>query len=113
MITEHDVRRNGGSILLGIAVGNAVLDVVSTEGLLQECLNLLETPHRGLVDTRMGTFGAYPVSLNLHHDESVSIFIDGPDFESSRNQSAGIYLEKGELRRLLVEVLQGSKEEAK
>jgi len=106
MIAGHDVRRNGSSILLGIAVGNAVVDVVANEGLLHECLNLLETPHRGLVDTNMGTFGTYPVSLNLHHDDSVSIFIDGPDFELSRNQSAGIYLGKDELRRLLVEVLQ-------
>jgi hypothetical protein len=69
-------------------------------------MTLLDTPHRGLVDTNMGTFGNYPVSLNLHHDDSVSIFIDGPDFEPSRNQGAGIYLEKDELRRLLTDVLQ-------
>ena len=113
MITTHDVRRKDSSILLGIAVEAAVLDIVTSDAQLEDCVKLLEGPHSGLVSTRMGTFGTYPVTLNLHHDGRVSIFIDGPQFEQCREQCSAIWLGKDELRRLLVEVVQGKGAEAK
>jgi hypothetical protein len=94
MIRELDVHRHGEAILLGIAVENAVLDVVTSVALLRECLDLLESPHSGLVSSRLGYFGDYPVTLNIHHDEAVSIFIDGPQFHPPRSQGAGVYLSK-------------------
>jgi len=107
MITDHDVRRHGSNVLLGIAVGNAVLNVLTSDNLLKEWLNLVDRPHGGLVETRMGSFGQYPVSLNLRGDESVSIFVDGPVFDPSKGQAAGIYLERAELKQLLADVLHG------
>jgi hypothetical protein len=101
VITDLDVRRRGGTILLGIAVEHAVLDVETNTALLRRCVELLESPHSGLVDCQLGHFGSFPVTLNVHHDDSVSIFVDGPDFESFRNQGAGLYLSKEEAQRAL------------
>ena len=105
MITDWQVQRRGEAIILGIAVEHAVLDVVTHRGLLISCLAMLQSPHQGLVDTRMGQFGEFPVTLNLHHDDTVSIFIDGPDFTSGRNQSAAIWVEKDRLQQILKEVV--------
>jgi len=66
---------------------------------------MLESPHLGLVDTRIGQFGEFPVTLNLHHDDTVSIFVDGPDFDSGRNQSAAIWVDKYRLQEILREVV--------
>jgi hypothetical protein len=109
MIVNRDVRRIGDNILLGIALENAVLDIFTNDAQLQECLEMLEKPHRGLVYTKIGTFGIYSITLNLHHDDTVSMSVDGPDLDGSRNQSTGIWLEKEELRGLLAEVLAGGK----
>jgi hypothetical protein len=109
MIIERDIQRIGGNILLGIALENAVLDIFTNDAQLRECLEMLGMPHRGLVFTKIGTFGIYPITLNLHHDDTVSMSVDGPDFDQTRNQSAGIWLEKEQLRALLAEVLAGGK----
>ncbi|SRR6266849_2892546 len=106
-MTEHQILRKGTSILLGIALDNAVLDIVTDVPLLENCLKLLRDPHRGLASTNIGTFGIYPVTLNLHSDHTVSIFVDGPDFEASRSQSSGIFPQKEDLERLLVKALEG------
>jgi hypothetical protein len=106
MFTERDIRRQGENILLGIALGDAVLDIFTNDAQLKECVKLLSEPHRGLVFAQIGTFGIYPITLNLHHDDTVSMSVDGPDFDQSRNQSAGIWLEKEELRQLLIEAMQ-------
>ena len=105
MITDWQVQRKGDAFILGLAVEHAVLDVVTDRPLLAGCLTMLDSPHVGLVDTRMGQFGEFPVTLNLHHDDAVSIFIDGPDFDSGRNQSAAIWVEKPKLQAILREVL--------
>ena len=105
MITERQVRRKGEALLLGIAVEHAVLDIVTDRSLLTSCLTMLGSPHTGLVETRMGQFGEYPVTLNLHHDDTVSIFVDGPDFDPPRNQSAAIWVDKDKLRDILQEVV--------
>src|SRR5437667_9126187 len=94
MTTGHQIQRKDTSIILGIALENAVLDVLTDEALLQNCLKLLRESHRGLVYAPMGTFGVYSVTLNLHHDDTVSVFIDGPDFDPCRTQSAAIWLRK-------------------
>jgi len=109
MIIERDIRRVGENILLGIALENAVLDILTNDPQLQECIEMLEKPHRGLVFTKIGTFGIYTITLNLHHDDTVSMSVDGPDFYQARNQSAGIWLEKEQLRELLAEVLADGK----
>jgi hypothetical protein len=107
MITSHHILRQGTCIVLGIALENAVLDILTDESLLQNCLELLREPHRGLVYTKIGAFGIYPVTLNLHHDDTVSMSVDGPDLNQSRNQSTGIWLGKEELQRVLLEAVQG------
>lgn len=107
MITDWQVQQRGEAIILGIAVGCAHLDVVTTRDLIFSCVKMLESPHDGLVDTRMGQFGELPISLNLHHDDSVSIFIDGPDFDAGRCQSAAIWVEKDRLAAILKQVING------
>ena len=105
MISDWQIQRRGESLILGIAVQHALLDVVSDHSLLAGCLAMLESPHQGHVDSRMGRFGEFPVRLNLHHDETVSIFVDGPDFDAGRCQSAAIWIDKDRLRDILQEVL--------
>jgi hypothetical protein len=106
IMKTHQVMRKGTSVLLGIALENAVLDVVTTESQLGECLKLLKGQHRAHVFTQMGTFGNYAVTLNVDDGDTVSIFVDGPWFEPTRSQSAAIWLAKEDLRRLLMEAIQ-------
>jgi hypothetical protein len=56
----------------------------------------------------MGSFGCYSISLDVDKDGTASIFVDGPYFEPTRNQSAAIWVGKEELRRLLVEAARGT-----
>ena len=105
MITQWHIERNGEALMLDIVVKNtALLEIVSDHASLARCLQMLESPHVGLVDTQMGRFGVFPITLNLHHDDTVSIFIDGPDFNTPRNQSAAIWVEKARLCEILREV---------
>jgi hypothetical protein len=108
MIRDHQIQRKNNSILLGIALDNAVLDIVTTDMQLRECLTLLTEQHRGLVRPQIGTFGSYAVALNIDNDDTVSLFVDGPYFEQTRSQSAAIWLGKDDLRRLLIEALEGA-----
>ncbi len=104
-VIDHYIWRNGANIVLGIALENAVIDVLTDVPQLERCLQLLREPHVGLVDTRMGTFGDCVVTLNFSADDIVAIVIDGPYYERSRNQSSGIWPDKEDLERLLVEAL--------
>jgi hypothetical protein len=108
MIKTHQVLRKGTSILLGIGLDNAVLDVMTSESQLRECLKLLQEPHRALVYTQMGTFGNYAVTLNVDNGDTVTVMIDGPNFDPCRTQSAGIWLAREDFQRLLVEALEGA-----
>jgi hypothetical protein len=92
---------------LGIAVEHAVLDIETNEELLKNCLALIDSAHRGLVDCKMGKFGSWPVTMIAHADESVTVFADGPLFEASRNQSAGLYLSKDDAKRAINAALSG------
>ena len=105
MIKTHQILRKNNSILIGIALDNAVLDIVTSETQLRDCLKLLQERHRGSVRPQIGTFGTYAVALNIDNDNTVSLFVDGPYFEPTRSQSAAIWLGKEDLRRLLVEAL--------
>ncbi len=105
MITDWQVQRKGEAIILGIAVEHAVLDIVTHSGLLTTCLTILGSHHVGLVNTPMGQFGDFPVTLNLDHDDTVSIFVDGPDFMPGRCQSAAIWVDKEQLQEILREVI--------
>lgn len=105
MIREWDVRRHEDAILVGLAVDAAVLDFKTTVAILRECLVFLDSPHQGLVSLRIGTFGDFPVTLNMDHDDSLSIFLDGPEFEPFRSMSAAIWLSKEELRSVIREAL--------
>lgn len=108
MITVQQVLRRGDDVLLGIGLEKAVLDVLTSDGQLEECLQALRKPHRGLISVTLGTFGIYPITLNLHNDDSTSIFIDGPEFDECRTQAAAIWLQKEELEQLLVEALKAT-----
>ncbi|MEW4561917.1 hypothetical protein AB1K70_05285 [Bremerella sp. JC770] len=105
MPTEFHVIRQGQKLLVGIGLDNAVLDFVTTCHLLVEALRVLEEPHQGLVSCQLGSFGIYSVTLNLHQDDSVSIYVDGPAFASARNESVGIWLQKEKLHGILAEAL--------
>src|SRR5262245_26574742 len=98
MIRDYQIQRRGDVILVGIALDNAVLDFETTESLLRDCLAFLDAPHKGLVDMGIGKFGEFRVRLNMHHDDSLSIFVDGPPFEPQRNLSAAIWLSKQDVR---------------
>ena len=110
MLHDLQVLRRGDSVLLGIAVESAVLDIETNETALRNCVALLDAPHRGLIDCRLGQFGPFPVTFMLHADESVTIFIDGPPFEQHRTQSAGLYLSKDDARKVLATALGNSLE---
>jgi hypothetical protein len=104
-IRDHQILRQGNNILLGIALDDAVLDIETTAQQLRECLKVLQESNQALLRPVLGNFGIYPIAVNVD-DNTVSIFVDGPDFVQSRNQSAAIWLDKEDLRRLLVEALQ-------
>ena len=101
MIREYDIRRRADAILIGIALEHAVLDFETTEGLLRDCLAFLDTPHHGLVHMGIGKFEQLPVTLNMHHDDSLSIFVDGPPFEPQRELCAAIWISKDDLRGVI------------
>jgi hypothetical protein len=108
VLREHHIRRRDDAILLMMAVESAVLDVETDEKRLRECLALLDAPHLGgLVSTPLGKFGPFDVMLNIYHDDSLSVFVDGPDFEESFNQSAAIWLSKEDMRRIIGSALSG------
>lgn len=108
MICNYDIRRQPDSILIGIALENAVLDFVTTDELLQECLSFVDTPHRGSADLSIGSFGPFGVTLNKGDDDQLSIFIDGPSFEPTRELCAAIWSSKDELRKVVKAALSGS-----
>ena len=106
-ITAHDIRYRNADTLVGIAVENAVLDIVTNDALMRACLKVLSEPQAGLVSPQLGTFGPYAVTLNVQSDDTVSVFIDGPEFDPSREQCSAIWLGKEELRKLLTHALEG------
>jgi hypothetical protein len=107
VIREYDIRRRADAILIGIALEQAVLDFETTEELLRDCLTFLDTPHHGLADMSIGTFGQHAVTLNIHPDDSLSIFVDGPSFEPNRELCAAIWLSKKDLRSVVEAALSG------
>lgn len=108
MIKTYKITRKGHDIILGIAVRDSVLDILSNVARLQECLQALRHTHDGLVSLQIGTFGNYPVTLTLLHNDAVSVLVDVPNSEKSRSQSAGMRLGKEDLQRLLAEAVQAS-----
>jgi hypothetical protein len=107
MIRECDIRRSGDLILVGIALDHAVLDFETTERLLRDCLIFLDAPHRGPADMAIGKFGPFGVTLNMHRDGELSIFVDGPPFEPQRELCAAIWLSKLDLREVIAAALSG------
>lgn len=105
MITVKQIVRRDGQLLLGIGLESAVLDVLTTDDDIDKCLQELRKPSRGLISITLGTFGIYPITLNVQNDELVSIFIDGPDFDKLRTQCAAIWIRKEELEQFLIEAL--------
>jgi hypothetical protein len=107
MITDCQIQRRDGLLILGIAIDNALLDVVTDVTRLAECLAMLRLPYLGLVSARMGHFGDFAVTVNLFDDDRVSIFIDGPQFEIGRTQSAAIYVDKEGLCKVIETAING------
>ena len=110
IITDHQAQRKGDEIILGLAVPNAVMDIVTTVQLLGDCLRLLTKPHQGLVHTTIGRFGIFPVTLNLDNHDTVSIFIDGPDFDQGRVQSSAIWPDKKSLYKIVKTILENGQQ---
>jgi hypothetical protein len=109
MIRECEIRRRGDLILVGIALDHAVLDFETTDGLLRDCLAFLDAPpHRGLADMAIGKFGPFRVRLNIHHDGSLSIFVDGPPFEPQRELCAAVWLSKQDMCDVITKALSGA-----
>jgi hypothetical protein len=106
MIRTHQIQRKADEILIGIALDNAVLDFVTNAALIRNCLKLLGERHQGAVRPQIGNFGNYAVAINIDNANTVSLFVDGPYFEMTRNMSAALWLGKEELQRLLAEALQ-------
>lgn len=102
---DYQVQRSRDNVILGLAVQEAVLDIVTTKTLLQNCLHLLTQPHHGLVDTPMGNFGEFQVTLNLDADDAPSIFVDGPRIDESRVQSSAIWPDKESLVEIIEAIL--------
>jgi len=76
------------SYFLAIAVADSSgSGYVGDHALLAKCLTLLETTTRWLVHTRWADLGI-SYYLNLHHDDTVSIFVDGRISTPHSNQSA-------------------------
>ena len=113
MITTYQVLRENDSILMGIGFENAVLDMVTSEAQLRECLQMLEERHNGWARRQVGTFGGYRVTCNLGDDDVVTILVDGPSFVSARRQSAVLWVSKDDWRRLLMEALEGGCDRAR
>src|SRR5690606_26856885 len=76
---QNYLQRDGDRLMLQLAIESAVLDIVSDRATFLDCMAVLDAPHQGLVHCRMGSFGPFTVTLNLNYDDSVSIFVDGPD----------------------------------
>lgn len=103
MKKHYQIQVSGSSILLGLSVGVAVLDVLTNDLLLERCQEMIAS-HRGdLSHTQMGSFGVYDVTLNLHADGQMSLFIDGPDFSPGLSQSAAIWPERDTLLKAIAE----------
>jgi hypothetical protein len=106
-ITDWQLIVREGKLLLGLAVPGAILDIESDRETLTRCLRLLEGPPDGARDLEMGRFGPHAIHLNRHVDDTVSIFVDGPNFAQGRRQSAAIWVDKESLCSVLREIAAG------
>ena len=115
-MSDWQVSRHGERILLGLAVPGAVLDVFTDEDRMRQALQLLETPQDCHVDVVIGAFGPFPITLNVHRSGEVSLFVDGPTIEPSREvdgafdagrvKSAAIWVDREWLSRVIREALE-------
>jgi hypothetical protein len=111
MIKTCQIRRTSdGGIILGIAYGDAIMEILTNDAQLQKCLKMLEQHQDGLISLKFGMFGDYPVVLNLRSNGVASVFIDGPSNDKHRNQCAGIMLAREDLERMLTDAVNGTKE---
>ncbi|MBI5722451.1 MAG: hypothetical protein HZA50_00720 [Planctomycetes bacterium] len=108
MIKDYQVQTRGDKILLGLAIDYALLDVVTDRLLLANCKKLIETPHNGLVFTQLGTFGHHPVMLNIHANDEIALFVDGPEFNEGRTQSVAIWVDATSLLKIINELINNS-----
>lgn len=109
LIAHWQLEEREGRLLLGIAIQHAVLDINTDAATLAQGLQLLESPPNGLRHMAIGLFGSMEVTLNHHHEGTVSIFVDGPDFSPNRNQSAAIWVDRDNLCAVFREAISKSK----
>jgi hypothetical protein len=110
-ITDRDIRYENNRILLSIALQESVLDIDSDLSALQAAITFLHQTSEELRTMTLGSFGIYPISLVSLSSEQVCIFVDGPNFQKSKTQSAGVYFwkdERFELESLFLEAIQGA-----
>lgn len=97
------IQVNDSKILLGFSVGVAVLDVETNDAMLENCQKLIANHDGRACDVAMGVFGPFPVTLNVHPDGTLSVFIDGPDFTNGRCQSAAIWPDRKDFVEAIAE----------
>ncbi len=105
MIKDYQVQHKGEEIILGLALENAVMDIVTNMSQLKNCLDILSEPQDSFINCPIGKFGNFQITMNLHHDDTVSIFVDGPSFKEDRVQSFSIWPEKESLKRIIESII--------
>ncbi|MBE7467380.1 MAG: hypothetical protein HS116_28235 [Planctomycetes bacterium] len=104
---DYQVQREGENTLIGIGIPHAVLDIKTNQTLLLTCLDAINTFDRSrTVSTTFGSFGDYPITLNLSAEGQASIFIDRPWFQPDRVQSAAIWLPISDLKAIIEKALE-------
>src|ERR1035437_1504209 len=104
-MADYQVQKKDDELLIGIAANDAVMDIRTTLKQLSECRRLLEDKDNRTNDARLGSFGTFPVILNLDKSGRVSLFIDGPEFDAGRVQSSAIWIDQKELLRIIKKVI--------
>jgi hypothetical protein len=108
MAIDWQIDRENDTILIGLAIDNAVLDIKTNEKLLMNLANAFEKTTLGTESIPIGWFGEFPIRVNLGKEDSVSVFVDGPQFCVRRTQSSAIWIDKGELQKIVMSVLAGT-----
>jgi hypothetical protein len=89
------------TVLIGLVVENAVLDICTDTTRMHAAIAMLEREVDHTEHMELGEFGPLAITLNSNRGDSASVFIDGPNFGPGRNMSAAIWCDKQELLSVL------------
>ncbi|HWA11181.1 MAG TPA: hypothetical protein VG838_17195 [Opitutaceae bacterium] len=105
MSDDYQIEILPTGILVGIASGNGVLDLLAKKEELEAGIRLLRSERKSAQWMRVGGFGIYPVKLYVPRSGSTSLFVDGPNASQGRNLSAAITLGEERLAAIFCEAL--------